>query len=758
MSGPSFILLEVNVGSRSMKNRLAVKKRRPLVGVVYVFGVLLALLAAGALVGYVLISSWTSNLPDCSGLEDIQASKPTVVYASDGTTQLARFQLENRTPVEAARISKYVLNGTVDTEDERFYQHNGIDMAGIARATVNNLTGGELEGASTITQQLVRNTVIADEMNDISIKRKVREAALSLQMERRYTKGQILVMYLNTINYGSGAYGIEAASQRYFSKSASDLTLAEAALLVGIPQSPTYNNPLQYPDNAVARRNLVLSRMLKAGDITQEEYDQATSESLALNPSEPADDIQAYPFFTTYVRSLVTNQYGISESDIMKGGLTVVTTLDPRLQDAAEFAAQQKRQKVGGDFDVAMTVIDPNTGYIKAIVGGADYYTSQVNIATGQGTSGRPCGSAFKVFTLVAALEQGISPQTQVDCSSPATIDGYTLQNYDNINYGTRSISRALAVSANTGFVRLAASMGPQAVADTAKSMGIDSVLDVKSAGETITLGVENVTPLEMTEAYATVAAGGMHRDPTAIMTISDSDGRIVVDNTDIAKRSKRVMSEEIAYAAEQAMEGVVNSYEGTGTAARLGNGQTVAGKTGTTENYKDVSFYGITPQYAVGIWCGDPSNRASLTPGTVVADVFASFMNVALKGQPVEKFKKQKDPVYKPYSDDKYHIYGVGGYAGSSSSNEAEDSKGPSDATVWGQGGNAVGNANQPGSTENGANGSAGSGSAGTNAPGTGNGNAGSGGQTGAATGGNSSSSNGAGGGGSSGGAVATP
>lgn len=749
------------MGSRSIKNRPAVKKRRPFVGFLYVFGILFALLVAGALAGFALISTWTSDLPDCSGLEDIQASKPTVVYASDGTTQLARFQLENRTPVDAARISKYVLNGTVDTEDERFYQHNGIDMAGIARAMVNNLTGGELEGASTITQQLVRNTVIADEMNDISIKRKVREAALSLQMERLYTKGQILVMYLNTINYGSGAYGIEAASQRYFSKSASDLTLAEAALLVGVPQSPTYNNPLQYPDNAVARRNLVLSRMLKAGDITQEEYDQATSEPLALNPSEPADDIQAYPFFTTYVRSLITSQYGISESDIMEGGLTVVTTLDPKLQDAAEYAAQQKRQKVGGDFDVAMTVIDPDTGYIKAIVGGADYYTSQVNIATGQGTSGRPCGSAFKVFTLVAALEQGISPQTLVDCTSPATIDGYTLQNYDNINYGTRSISRALAVSANTGFVRLAASMGPQVVADTATKMGIDSTLDVKTTGETITLGVENVTPLEMTEAYATIAAGGMHRDPTAIMTISDSDGRIVVDNTDIAKRSKRVISEEVAYAAEQAMEGVVNSYEGTGTAARLSNGQTVAGKTGTTENYKDVSFYGITPQYAVGIWCGDPSNRTSLTPGTVVTDVFASFMNIALKGQPTETFKKQKEPTYKPYSDEKYHIYGVGGYSTSSGSGSGSGSAGTSsDSSSQNQSGTTAENANQSGSSGNGTGGTTGSGSTGTGTSegGSGNGGTATGGQTGTSTGSGTSSGGTSGGSGSSGGTAATP
>lgn len=645
------------MGSRSIKNRPSVKKKSALSGVLAVFGVIAVLFVAGGVAAFALINTWLVDLPDYQNAEEYNTSQPTVVYASDRTTELARFQLENREPVSQDLISDYVLKGTVATEDERFYSHAGVDYAGIARALVNNLTGGSLEGASTITQQFVRNTILADEMDDISIKRKVREAYIALEIEHQFTKDQILVMYLNTINYGSGAYGIEAASQRYFSKSATELTLAEAALLVGIPQSPTYNNPIDYPDNALSRRNTVLDRMLTNGYITQEEHDAARAEPIELNVKEYTDDgILAYPYFTSYVRSLLYNSYDLSESDILQGGLKVYTTLDTRMQDAAEAAAAAKRSSLGGDLEVALAVIDPNTGYVKAIVGGSDYYSSEVNLATGQGAGGRPCGSAFKVFTLVEALNQGISPQTYVDCGSPATIDNYTLSNYDNINYGTRTIARALNVSANTGFVRLISSIGPANVAETAHKMGVSSAL---SNFPTLTLGTENVTPLEMTEAYATIASGGIHRDSTPIMTIEDSDGRVVLDNTNVDARSERVLSAEVAAAAEKVMEGVVNSYEGTGTAAALASGQVVAGKTGTTESYKDITFFGITPQLSVGIWCGDPSNVQSIPTGTNCADVFRSFATIALSDQQVQDFPAAAELTYKNYVDQKYHIYG---------------------------------------------------------------------------------------------------
>ena len=263
----------------------------------------------------------------------------------------------------------------------------GFDITGIGRALVNNITGGELEGASTITQQFVRNTILSEEMDDISIKRKVREMYLSVKLEEMYSKDQILLMYLNTINYGSGAYGIQAASQRYFSKNATDLTLAEAATLVGIPQSPTYNNPIDNPENSLKRRNVVLDRMLSNGYITQEEHDAACAESIALNPTTPSTDgIFLYPYFTSYVRETLTDEngkYKYSTNEVFKGGLKVITTIDPSTQQAAENAADAKLSSLPDEAEAAIVAIDPSTGHVKAMVGGKDYSASKVNLGDG---------------------------------------------------------------------------------------------------------------------------------------------------------------------------------------------------------------------------------------------------------------------------------------------------------------------------------------------------------------------------------------
>ncbi len=661
------------MGSRSMKNRPGIKKKHPSVGVLSVLLVIAGVFVALGIGVFAVVSSWLKDLPQYSDMDAyMNESQPTIVYASDGVTELARFQMQYHTSVGAEGISPYVMQATVAVEDERFYNHNGVDLAGIARALVNNVTGGQLEGESTITQQLVRNTVIADEMDDISIKRKVREAFIAIELEKQYSKTEILVMYLNTINYGSSAYGIEAAAERYFSKSAAELTLAEAALLAGIPQSPTYNDPINFPENALQRRNLVLDRMLKNEFITQEQYSEAVATPLNLNVyHNPDDGILAYPYFTSYVRNLLYSNYDFSTKDVLEGGMKVYTTLDIHMQDAAEYAAALKRESLPEGLDVALAVVEPQTGYVKAIVGGANYYASEVNIATGGGAGGRPCGSAFKVFTLVTAIEQGIDPQTYVDCTSPANINGYRVQNYDNANYGTRTIARALAVSSNTGFVRLVSAVGPSAVAATAQKMGITSDLAPQIAGAALTLGVQNVTPLEMAEAYATIATGGMHYDATPIMTIRDRNGNVIVDNTDPSARGERVLSEEVAYAAEQVMELVVNSSEGTGTAATVNSGQVVAGKTGTTESYQDITFFGITPQISVGIWCGDPSNVLTVPVGTNCADVFSDFFNIAIND--AVAWPRVDKPSYTPYSNSTYHIYGTN-YSGSSSSSSSSD------------------------------------------------------------------------------------
>ena len=348
------------MASRSIKNRPDVKKKNKWTVPLAVLAVFIAVIAAGIGGVWALGESWLDRdtLPDYENVDQFNTARKTTVYAGDKSTVLAEFFLEDREPVELDQISQYVLEGTVATEDERFYEHGGFDLWGIARAVVVNLTGSSREGASTITQQFVRNTILFEEANDISIKRKVREMYLAMKIEEEYSKDEILLMYLNTINYGSGAYGIESASQRYFSKSAADLTLVEAATLIGIPQSPTYNNPIDYPDNCQSRRNLVLDRMLSNGYISQAEHDEAVASPLELSVTERSNDgIYKYPYFTSYVRDYLQSKY--TKSEIFEGGWTVYTTIDPDLQEKAEAAAQAKRDTLADNFDVAMTVVDP---------------------------------------------------------------------------------------------------------------------------------------------------------------------------------------------------------------------------------------------------------------------------------------------------------------------------------------------------------------------------------------------------------------
>lgn len=651
------------MGSRAIKKRPQTKKK---VGPAIALGILGTLVAAclACAIGVVaLVSSWLTDLPDYESLGAYNASLPTEVYASDGKTLLAKFQLEYREPVELDRVSQYVLDGTVATEDERFYEHKGYDPVGIVRAAIVNFTGTGQEGASTITQQFVRNTVLSSEMNEISYKRKVREIFLASKVEESYTKEEILQMYLNTINYGSGAYGIQAASQRYFSKDATELTLAEAATLIGIPQSPTYNNPIDNPENCLKRRNLVLDRMLTNGYITQEEHDEAQAEDIVLETTEQSNDgIEAYPYFTSYVRNLLMDEngrYAYSVNEIFKGGLTVVTTLDIPTQKACENAAENKLEQEEDQMDCALAAVDPSTGHVLALVGGKDYEASEVNLATGEGGGGRPCGSAFKTFTLVSSIEMGIDPNnTMLDCGSPATVDNYTLQNFDNINYGTRSVARAFAVSSNTGFVRLISSIGVSTVIDTAKRMGITSDIAGSGAGASLTLGVANVTPLEMADAYATIANGGTHYVEEPILTITNHDGEVIVDNTN--PEGEEALTPEVAYAASSVMKLVVNDYEGTGTAAAMANGQPVAAKTGTSEDFRDITFTGITPYMSLSIWLGDPSNETTLPYHTTAADVFKDVMDQLYYDAEVVDFAYADSPIYQTYFDAVYHVGGA--------------------------------------------------------------------------------------------------
>lgn len=678
------------MGSRAIKGRYKVKARSPKAIVISILGVIAAILVAAFIGTWILVDSWIKDLPDYSDANALNSSSTSVVYASDGKTVLAEFQLENRDPVTYDQISKYVLEGTVACEDERFYSHAGVDLVGTTRALVNNIMGGSREGGSTITQQLVRNTLLSDEMTDISIRRKVREMYLALKVEEQYSKEDILLMYLNTINYGSGAYGIEAASQRYFSKHAADLTLAQATALIGIPQSPNYNEPIDHMDNCLDRRKTVLARMVSNGYITQEEADKIKDKKLKLKVKEISNTgIQKYPYFTSYVRNQLMNEdgkYAFSTADLFKGGLKIVTTLDINSQKAAEKAAEEKERQAGSRFELAMVAMEPENGYIRSMVGGKDYKESQINMATGEGSSGRQCGSSFKTFTLTAAIEEGINPETRIDAGYSVELEGTDaiVYNSGKQSYGAVPIKKALAVSSNTAFTRLIMSVGVDKVKSMAQRLGITSPIQ-DAAG--ITLGIDSVTPLEMATAYSTIANGGTKYAPECILRIEDASGDVVVDNS--SPEGERVISEEVARAVIDCLEGVVEG--GTGTQAKLTIDQKAAGKTGTTDDSKDSWFVGFTPQLCAAFWLGERVDNyadAHVVP-TTVASAFSQFMSEVLKDENPREFFVAQEPEYiDDYIDTENHIgsgYWVpntGGYTKSSSSSSSSDSSSASSSS----------------------------------------------------------------------------
>ncbi len=617
-------------------------------GIAGIFGFIAMLMAALAISLGSLVTSWLQDLPDYNSADAYLVSEPTQIVDTNGTV-IAEYYLQNRRSVEMSGVSDYVLKAIVDTEDIRFYRHNGVDPQGIARAVVAQLMGGS-EGASTITQQLVRNTVLSEEQFDYTVRRKVREAYLAIQMEKMYTKDQILMMYLNTIYFGHQAYGIQAASITYFNKNATDLTLAEAATLAGLPQSPSNYDPLQNPELAVKRRNVVLDRMYTAGDITKEEYDQAVNTPLECHEGYFMQNQSQQPYFTDYVKQLLLEDF--DQDTVFQGGLKVYTTIDPSYQDAAEQAVHTRLDEIGNDqLDAALVAVDPDTGYIKAMVGGRSYEESQFNLAT---QARRQPGSSFKLFTLVAALREGMNPNIYINCGSPMTFSPtWTVQNYGNINYGTISLSNAFAVSSNTGFVQVAEAIGADKIVSAAHDMGISVDLPAYTS---LTLGTVGVPPVQMAEAYATIATGGLHRDAIAITRIEDRNGNIVYEHQD---NPTRALDESISAAALEVMKEVC-TYGGT--AEVVGSGMTVnqpvAGKTGTTENFRDLWFCGITPQLSVAIWCGYREEGEIFVGGSnghpynTACPMFTYFVNSILDGVPHEDFPTSSvQPTYKDNS-----------------------------------------------------------------------------------------------------------
>jgi penicillin-binding protein 1A len=636
-------------------------KRNPFLLVLVVVGATLALLVM--ILGTYVISV-AAEAPPVEELQAVDQGANSAVYANDGS-RLGFIQSdEARTPISIEKIPQDLQQATVAIEDERFYEHSGVDLEGVARAAVENLSAGEVkQGGSTLTMQLARNLFIDDPERDLE--RKIKEAKIAEELESAHSKEWILENYLNTASYGTvngrTAVGVEAASQIYYSKPASQLDLAESAMLAGLPQSPSLYNPLQNPSSALDRRNDVLRSMAEQGYISDAEAEEAIDQQIDLNPGTRYTEIRE-PYFFDYVEQELIEEYGVNT--VRQGGLKVYTTIDPTLQQAGREAIENHLY-YSTDPSSAVVSIDPSNGYVRAMASSGSYSDAQFNLAA-QGH--RQPGSAFKTFALTTAIRRGIDPDSTYYTSQPLNIDDteyghWEVSTYSNSYAGSVSLHQATLASDNTVFAQLALDLGPDAVADTAKDMGIETELDGLPA-ETLGGLRLGVSPLEIANAYATLASGGIRNKPIAIKKVAFPDGH--VDELGEPER-ERVFPDGVAYEVTQILEDNVDA--GTGTAAGTGCGDE-AGKTGTTDDFNDAMFIGYTPELATGVWVGYPDALISMSSvhgisvagGTFPAEIWHDFMGVALEKYGCATFPEPEDPVeWIPFNGEYTSSYGSG-------------------------------------------------------------------------------------------------
>ncbi len=611
------------------------------------------MLIAIAIIG---VTSWVldvaADAPSLATCKPIDRGGNSVLYDADGNKLGVIASDEARTPVSIERIPKSLQLATVAIEDQRFYSHGGLDYEGILRAAAKDLEAGKaVEGGSTITQQLVRNLCIANPQQNLE--RKIVEAKLATEYAKRHTRQEILGSYLNIASYGtvegSTAVGVQAASQIYFSKPVGEIDLAQAALLAGLPQAPSEYNPILNPAAARERRNEVLGKMAKLGYVSDNRAEAAAHSGLGLNVSDNYFK-HRQPYFFDYVENELIGKYGVNT--VRRGGLEVQTTIDPGLQRVG-LEAMRSALPYSTDPSSALVSIDPRNGQIRAMVSSSNYAETQFNLAA-QGR--RQPGSTFKAFVLTTAIKQGVDPYTTYYTSKPLDLNlpkwgHWTVHTADEGYQGTINLQQATVTSDNTVFAQLDLDVGPKSVAQTAKSMGITTPLDgIPAEGiGGLRLGV---TPLELTDAYATLASGGIHHDPVSIKKVTFPDGK--VDHPQGAE-PKRVLPEAVAYEVTRLLHD--NITEGTGTAAYTGcAGQ--AGKTGTTDEYTDAWFSGYQPNLATAVWVGYPeSNEISMTSvhgitvfgGTFPAEIWHSLYSDG--GVPCEEFEKPDKAIsWAPY------------------------------------------------------------------------------------------------------------
>jgi len=598
------------------------------------------LAAAGRMLGWLGLAAATALMAAAAGiafslrddtLPAVSMPQSTLVLDAAGNTVASLQGGVNRQTVALRDISPWLVKATLAVEDRRFYRHGAIDPRGLARAAVVNVRHmAKEQGASTLTQQLARNLFLSHER---TWSRKLREMWYAVQLERRYSKDEILEMYLNQIYYGHGAYGAEAAARLYFGKSARELTLAESALLAGIPKGPGYYSPHLHPERAKARQRLVLEAMADNGDITREEARQAMQEPVEVRPL-PEGRGTAAPYFVDYVRREAAEKLGIDESRLSEGGYVIRTTLDMRMQRAAEEAVASRIPE-DSPLQAALVAIEPHSGHIKAMVGGRDYVRNPFNRVV---AAARQPGSSFKPVVYAAALEQGAVTAATRFRSEP------TLFYYDNGrkvyrpgNHNNRyfreeiTLRQAIRASDNIYAVHAIMQTGPEAVIDMARRLGIASPL---GAVPSLALGTFPVSPLEMASAYAVFANGGVRVEPAAVLRIEDRKGNVLYE---AAPRREQAVSPALAYVVTDLLTSV---FERGGTAHRIRHmlHRPVAGKSGTTAS--DAWFVGYTPDLAAAVWVGHDRGRSVTTmEAHRAAPIFAAFLENALEGESPRPF-----------------------------------------------------------------------------------------------------------------------
>jgi penicillin-binding protein 1A len=624
-------------------------------------GIVLTATVGGVLLALAVVGLWAVGLGVAAGAHGVAApivmrttAQTSEVFARDGSVLAVLHAGEDRKDVKLNQVAPVLVQAVIDTEDSRYWTHGGADLRGIYRALAADVHSGSIqEGGSTIAQQLVKNTVLSSSR---ALSRKIEEVVVADRLVAEIGKPAVLEKYLNTIYFGDGAYGVEAAAEHYFGVSAAKVDVAQAGMLAGIIRDPEAYDPFLHRANALDRRRVVLDLMVHQGHLTADQATRADGERLPLAPTpRPA----GRDFFTDAVvqQLLADPRVGRTTQDrynaVFGGGLRIRTTMDPTLQWLATASIRTGLPADHQELTAAMVAVDPSSGAVRALVGGPNFDNAQFDpVIEG---AGRQPGSSFKPFTLVTALEEGYSPMDIIDGDTPCTIPNpqgtpnpWMPQNFEGERFGYMSLTDATAFSVNCAYARLALGVGLGNIADTAHAMGVKSHLDVVPA---MSLGSDVVTPEQMASAYATLAADGVYHPPYLIDEVDRADGSPIFKNR---SQSHQVIPPQIAREVTQVLEQVV--IKGTGTAASLG-ARPVAGKTGTASDYQDAWFDGYTPQLATSVWMGNLHAESpmrdidgiNVVGGSYPARIWNSFMSDALRNDAIVPFTPP-DPSLIPY------------------------------------------------------------------------------------------------------------